>query len=294
MAYRAPCLEVLVREVNARWPNRDRASDGWIGDTSHQARPTSDHNPAPPVTGVVRAQDIDKDGINMNAVLNAVVGDHRVQYVIFNGSWCGRDTGWAWRPYYGTNPHDKHVHISIRHGAQYENDTQSWGIAASTVSNPGGGTGGGTIDIPDLVTPTPPKETDPMPSPQEVWAYAGPGTGEDAWTYLAAARASAEAAHATATQALEQAHAVRADILRSDPVTRAQLTDIAAAIAADDVDEETLAALLSGAVAQQVASAVLAGLPPDRVGDPAEMEAAASRAIREALTDARITLTPNA
>jgi hypothetical protein len=290
MAYRAPCLSTLMTEVNARWPNRSRVSDGWIGDASHSAR-TSDHNPSPPVTGVVRAQDITNAGIDLNVLLNALIGDHRVNYIISRGAWCGRDTGWAWRPYYGTNAHNQHVHVSIRHGAQYENDTRSWGITASTVSNPGGGTG--TVPTgPDVTAPTPPKETT-MTTPLEVWAYKGPGTGEDAWTYLAAARASAEAAHRTAAQALEQTQAIRADILRADPVTRAQLTDIVTKLDRDDVDEEALAGLISGSVAQQVATAVLAGLPPDRDGDVAEFEAAAGRAIRDALNNARITLPPN-
>ncbi len=34
----------LRNQVNRAFPNRDRRSDGWVGDSSHSAR-KSDHNP---------------------------------------------------------------------------------------------------------------------------------------------------------------------------------------------------------------------------------------------------------
>ena len=40
----ADCLEILKAEVDERWPERDTASDGAIGDERHQQDPTSDHN----------------------------------------------------------------------------------------------------------------------------------------------------------------------------------------------------------------------------------------------------------
>ena len=39
-----PCLVALRNEFNQLAPNRDKASDGSIGDTSHAAS-SSDHNP---------------------------------------------------------------------------------------------------------------------------------------------------------------------------------------------------------------------------------------------------------
>lgn len=123
--YLAPSLVALRDEINARWPNRDKASDGWIGDTSHSAR-KSDHNPDWSAGGVVRAIDIDKDGIDTQAVLDATIGDHRVWYVIFNRRIYSRTYGWAARTYTGSNPHDKHIHVSIAHTRAAETDRSPW------------------------------------------------------------------------------------------------------------------------------------------------------------------------
>lgn len=56
----------LRDQVNKKWPNRDKASDGWIGDAAHQANAGwgtngkgSYHNPDP--NGIVHAIDIDEN-----------------------------------------------------------------------------------------------------------------------------------------------------------------------------------------------------------------------------------------
>lgn len=56
----------LRDQVNKKWPNRDKASDGWIGDSKHQANQGwgtngkgSYHNPDP--NGIVHAIDLDED-----------------------------------------------------------------------------------------------------------------------------------------------------------------------------------------------------------------------------------------
>lgn len=126
--YLAPSLVALRTEINRRWPNRDKTSDGSIGDASHAAR-KSDHNPDWDAGGVVRAIDVDKDGIDVQELLDAVVRDPRVAYVIWNKRIASAtDDGkpWDWEPYGGTNDHTKHVHISIKHTHAAETDTSRW------------------------------------------------------------------------------------------------------------------------------------------------------------------------
>lgn len=118
----APALVQLRKEVDKRFPNRDRASDGWIGDASHAARP-SDHNPCWTCSGrsrgIVRALDIDisPDGRadkDLRAkILKVTMGDSRVWYVISNGIIYSRTYGFQARKYNGSNPHFGHVHISL-------------------------------------------------------------------------------------------------------------------------------------------------------------------------------------
>ncbi len=132
----APSLATLRRELNARWPNRDRRSDGAVGDTAHAAR-VSDHNPDWTArgqrAGIVRAIDVDKDGISVPDLLVATIGDRRVEYVIWDRRIWRRKTGWENERYLDVNPaasnlHTEHVHISGRHTETAEFDTSEWGL----------------------------------------------------------------------------------------------------------------------------------------------------------------------
>ncbi|OIH86037.1 hypothetical protein BLJ79_04370 [Arthrobacter sp. UCD-GKA] len=125
----AQSLAQLRSQVNALWPNRDKKSDGWIGDASHNAR-KSDHNPDYSDGGIVRALDIDKDGIDVEALLSAVVGEPRVAYVIWNRRIWTHAKGW--QPYSGANPHTGHIHVSIRHTAAAAAGG-AWSLGAGTV-----------------------------------------------------------------------------------------------------------------------------------------------------------------
>ena len=111
----------LREQVDDSYPDRDRSSDGWVGDLRHASRP-SDHNPD--AAGIVRAIDIDRDlsgkakpdlmpDLADQIRLCARGGDKRISYIIFNGKIASHKKKWAWRPYDGINPHTKHIHVSF-------------------------------------------------------------------------------------------------------------------------------------------------------------------------------------
>lgn len=146
----APALAVLRDEANKAFPKRDKATDGWLGDASHQAR-KSDHNPCWSCSGrsrgVVRALDIDisPDGDPnrdlAREVLSAVIGDPRVWYVIHAGKIYSRTHGWVARVYTGPNPHIGHVHVSLNgangvSGDPGNFDTSPWGLAGGKAPEP--------------------------------------------------------------------------------------------------------------------------------------------------------------
>ena len=132
--YLAPSLAKLRAEVNDRWPNRSKASDGTIGDRAHSAR-KSDHNPN--ARGSVNAIDITAKGINPNTLIYAAQRHPAVRYIIFDRQIMNRDIGaFKPRPYRGANPHTKHVHISLYQRRSAEVDTRSWGIATAVAPQP--------------------------------------------------------------------------------------------------------------------------------------------------------------
>lgn len=135
----------LVSAINARWPNRDKASDGTIGDAAHASR-TSDHNPWVKVdgVGVVRASDIDKDGIDANWLAEELrklgaAGDPRLAgggYVIWNRRITSPDFS-RWNPYNGPNPHTKHVHVSFSTNRAGFDSNAGWAFLGGPAPAPG-------------------------------------------------------------------------------------------------------------------------------------------------------------
>jgi len=134
MAYRiAKSLDKLRSQVDAKWPKRSKASDGWIGDTAHAARP-SDHNPDS--RGIVHALDLTHDPANgfdswKFAGMILARQDPRLKYVISNGRIGSGPSGKSpgkWREYSGSNAHAHHCHISIVD--QGEDDVRPWTVDA--------------------------------------------------------------------------------------------------------------------------------------------------------------------
>lgn len=132
MARRALSLTKLVDQINSLHPNRNKASDGWLGDAAHASR-VSQHNPN--AAGVVTAQDITHDpahGVNGQDLADQLIKDSRAWYVIFNGRI--RYSGGAWQPYTGINPHKTHVHLSVKQDAKHYDNPAPWQLTTKEVN----------------------------------------------------------------------------------------------------------------------------------------------------------------
>jgi hypothetical protein len=137
---KAKALATFVAAVDKRYPKRDRASDGTIGDAAHASR-ASDHNPWLTVdgVGVVRAVDIDKDGIAAAWLAEQLrklgaAGDPRLTgggYVIFNRRITSADFS-HWREYTGANPHTSHIHVSFSRNRAGFDSAAGWPFLAGT------------------------------------------------------------------------------------------------------------------------------------------------------------------
>lgn len=120
----APAAAAILTQATALRPNRSKASDGTIGDKAHRNR-VSDHNPDR--RGVVHAADLTHDpahGMDAHGWAKWLADrrDPRVKYIISNRRiW---EPGYGWAGYGGSNPHDKHVHVSVI--TRLENDTSPW------------------------------------------------------------------------------------------------------------------------------------------------------------------------
>jgi hypothetical protein len=133
----AKSLDKLRAQINAKFPNRSKASDGWIGDPSHQST-SSDHNPH--IKGakenIVSALDITHDpanGCDAGKIAKSLIAnrDPRIKYVISNGKIAasyvvGKNSAWGWRNYTGKNKHAHHFHLSVRAQKSLYDSVDPW------------------------------------------------------------------------------------------------------------------------------------------------------------------------
>jgi hypothetical protein len=123
-------LQNLRSQVNAVFPDRDKLSDGSIGDTLHRLH-TSGHNPDdtsgskpawdgdPDSTPEVRSWDMDSDLRAPGADAQDVVDHIRrlpgvssvLRYMIYNHWEYHSRNGFAPTPYSGPSPHEEHIHF---------------------------------------------------------------------------------------------------------------------------------------------------------------------------------------
>lgn len=129
----AESLKTLRKQINDAYPDRDKASDGSVGDLSHQKRGKSDHNPNN--AGVVCAIDTDEDLApdihSIESIVSAIRAsrDPRVNYIIYEGRITvqGSDLQ-QWKKYTGPNPHNHHAHISVKQIPSLYDDPRPWAI----------------------------------------------------------------------------------------------------------------------------------------------------------------------
>lgn len=131
----AESLLKLRTQINRAYPQRSKASDGTVGDLKHSSR-ASDHNPNE--DGVVLAFDCThdpKNGCDAKQIADALVEsrDDRIKYVIYNKRMVSSypahgKKAWTWRPYSGSNPHTKHVHISVVANKSLYDSTDEWAL----------------------------------------------------------------------------------------------------------------------------------------------------------------------
>jgi hypothetical protein len=137
----------LRSQIDAKWPKRDRRSDGWIGDSAHSKR-KSDHNPDK--NGWVHALDIDENmgmrGVWRNGrtarrlanqlrlyAASDLPGSDRLKYLVYEGrlsSGTYRSTWWNWRS--GNWGHYQHIHVSFT--AKAQEDRRVWPLPVLATS----------------------------------------------------------------------------------------------------------------------------------------------------------------
>ena len=118
----SPAATAVLKQATALWPKRKKLSDGLLPSLAHQRlNPNSDHN-----SGL--AVDLTHDpanGVDCKVLFEKLKEDPRVKYLIFQGKIWSKDKAKSGnRAYTGSNPHNKHLHISINDGMG--NDTSPW------------------------------------------------------------------------------------------------------------------------------------------------------------------------
>ena len=114
-----PAAIAVLRQATKISPRRSKVSDGLLPSKEHQLQnPNSDHN-----TGL--AVDLTHDparNIDCHEIYEQLKKDKRVKYLIFKGQiWI---PGRGDKPYTGSNPHNKHLHVSIKDNCG--NDDSPW------------------------------------------------------------------------------------------------------------------------------------------------------------------------
>ena len=128
-----PAAIAVLRQATAISPSRKKASDGLLPSRAHLSQsPNSDHN-----TGfAVDLTDDPKHGIDCADIFQKLKEDKRVKYLIFKGKiWSVERADEGDRNYTGSNPHNKHLHISINDGMGKDTSPWFWWLNQPKIAN---------------------------------------------------------------------------------------------------------------------------------------------------------------
>ena len=129
----SPAAIAVLRQATALFPKRKRLSDGLLPSSAHvKQNPNSDHN-----TGL--AVDLTHDpaaGVDCGEIFEKLKEDERVEYLIFNKKiWSKARAKSGNRPYSGSNPHTKHLHINIYPDKSGDTSPWFWWLNQPTIAN---------------------------------------------------------------------------------------------------------------------------------------------------------------
>jgi hypothetical protein len=128
-----PAAIAVLRQATAISPLRMKASDGLLPSNAHlKQSPTSDHN-----TGLAVDLTHDpKNGIDCADIFQKLKEDKRVKYLIFKSKiWSKEKAKQGDRQYTGSNPHNKHLHISIESALCADTSPWFWWLNQPKIVN---------------------------------------------------------------------------------------------------------------------------------------------------------------
>ena len=153
----AAAADTLRKQVDTRYPKRDKGSDGTVGDQAHRRR-VSDHNPDK--AGFVMALDLDEDGWPAHVFADQLIaymrasGDQRIKNIVYenrvaSGTYKNvkgdTPTWWVWRPAFGMG-HEHHIHVSFNASAR--DDARPFPIPILLNASPTQTHGNDSLDAP--------------------------------------------------------------------------------------------------------------------------------------------------
>lgn len=125
-AYLAASLVKLRKEIDSKWPERDRGLDGWLTESR------TDGDGVPDAKGCVHGMTITAKGVDVLLLTRTLVGDERINYIKHGGWLTTRASGWRKTRLPATEEqYSTMVYIAVNADAKSESRATDWGITMS-------------------------------------------------------------------------------------------------------------------------------------------------------------------